>query len=402
MVKNKRDSKMEMISFEEALHIVINAGNSIGVEKVPFTDSLNRILAEDIKSDMYMPPFNKATVDGFACRKADLGYELEIVETIAAGKLPVQKVKQKQCSRIMTGAAVPEGADMVFMVEDSLLLTDDKVRFTGSFHKENIALKGEDIKPGVRVLKSGIYIRPQDIAVMATVGHISVTVNKIPVVAVISSGDELVEPSEKPGMAQIRNTNAYQLMAQIQRSGAEYKYYGIARDDKEVTYEIVKKAISETDIVLITGGVSMGDFDFVPGILQRAGVEILFSRVSVQPGKPTTFGIHPQACVFGLPGNPVSSFIQFELMVRPLIYKMMNYTWKPISITLPMKESFTRKYAERMLWMPVFITDDNKVSPVEYHGSAHISALPHANGIMSLPIGKKTIEKGELTDVRPI
>ena len=152
-----------------------------------------------------------------------------------------------------------------------------------------------------------------------SVGCTSVVVSKKPVVAVISSGDELVEPFIKPGVSQIRNSNAYQLLAQLLRAGALGKYYGIARDDKEATYELLKQAIAECDIVLITGGVSMGDFDFIPGVMERAGVKILFSRINVQPGKPTTFGIHPDAIVFGLPGNPVSSFTQFEMLVRPLI-----------------------------------------------------------------------------------
>ena len=393
---------MEIISFEKAFMTVINSAFSTGTERVSFTDSLNRVLAEDISSDIDIPPFNKATVDGFTCRKSDLGIELDIIETIAAGNWPEKKISENQCSRIMTGAAVPEGADIVFMVEDSMILPSGKVRYTGTFSRENISIRGEDIKNGDSVLKPGKLIRPQDIAVMASVGCTKVIVSKMPRVAVISSGDELVEPDDKPGISQIRNTNAYQLMAQIQRAGARGKYLGIARDDEEATYNIVKRAISECDLVLITGGVSMGDFDFVPSVLERAGVRILFSRVNVQPGKPTTFGIHPEALVFGLPGNPVSSFIQFELLVRPLISKMMGNQFTPVTIPLPMKDSFSRKSADRQAWIPVIITKDGLISPIEYHGSAHISALALADGIIALPVGKKTIEKGELIGVRPI
>lgn len=393
---------MEIITFEEAYETVINSAFSTGIETVSFIDSLNRVLAGDITSDMDIPPFNKATVDGFACRKSDLETDLEIIETIAAGMQPQKAIFENQCSRIMTGAVVPPGADIVFMVEDSLILHSGKVRYTGSFTKENISIKGEDIKNGDFVLKSGKLIRPQDIAVMASVGCTSVVVSKMPGVTVISSGDELVEPSEKPGFSQIRNTNAYQLMAQVQRAGARGKYWGIARDDEEETYDIVKRAISESDLALITGGVSMGDFDFVPSVLERAGVRILFSRVNVQPGKPTIFGIHPKALVFGLPGNPVSSFIQFETLVRPLINMMMGYQWIPLTISLPMKDSFSRKSADRQAWIPVVITKEGFVSSIEYHGSAHISALALADGIIALPIGKKTIEKGEVVSVRQI
>jgi molybdopterin molybdotransferase len=288
------------------------------------------------------------------------------------------------------------------MVEDTEILDSGKVRFKGSFIKENFAIKGEDVLKGDVVLKPGRKIKPQDIAVMSSVGHISVVVSKLPRVAVISSGSELVEPYETPGISQIRNSNASQIMAQLAQSGASGKYYGIAADNEEQTLSIIERAISESEIVIITGGVSMGDFDFVPSVLERAGVKILFTRVAVQPGKPTIFGLHPVSVVFGLPGNPVSSFIQFELLIRPLINKMMGHDWEPIIMKLPMNEKFTRKYAERMALIPVKIADGGYVIPVEFHGSAHISALPEADGIVAMPIGKLIFEKGEIVSVRQI
>lgn len=393
---------MEMISFAEAYETVMSSVVRTGTETVSFIESLNRVLAEDIASDMDMPPFNKSTVDGFACKKEDLGKEMIIVETIAAGLNPTKAISARQCSRIMTGAAIPEGADMVFMVEDSVILSSGEVKYTHSFTKENIAFKGEDIVSGDIVLKKGKLIRPQEVALMASVGSTSVVVNKKPVVAVISSGDELVEPFSKPGTSQIRNSNAYQLLAQLLRAGALGKYYGIVGDDKDETYRLVRLAISECDIVLITGGVSMGDFDFIPGVMERAGVKIIFSRVNVQPGKPTTFGIHSDALVFGLPGNPVSSFTQFELLVRPLICRMMGYELNPVEIKLPLKVPFSRRLADRQAFIPVIITSDGMVAPVEYHGSAHISALSQSDGIISLPAGKKSIDKGEIVSVRQI
>jgi molybdopterin molybdotransferase len=391
-----------MIQLEKAFETVINSAFLTGSEAVSFIESLGRILAEDIVSDNDTPPFNKSTVDGFACRKEDMNHELRLIETIPAGKVPVKKISIDECSKIMTGAPVPAGADYVFMVEDSKLLESGKIKCTGTFIKDNISKKGEDVRKGKIVLRSGKQVRPQDIAVMASFGHTSAIVKKLPLVAVISSGNELVEPDEEPGKSQIRNTNAYQLMAQINRAGGEGKYYGIARDDEDATLSLLKKAIDGCDIVLISGGVSMGDFDFVPSVLKRAGVNILFSKIAVQPGKPTLFGIHSKALVFGLPGNPVSSFMQFELLVRPLISRMMGFQWRPIDVIFPMKERYYRRTCDKLALIPVVITDQGLVVPVEYHGSAHISALPDADGIVAIPVGKQMIEKGEQVSVRQI
>lgn len=389
-----------MISFGRALEIVMDNAGSTGTEFVSWADSMNRVLAEDIATDTDLPPFDRSSVDGFACRKPDLGKELEVIETIPAGKWPSQSVTQGKCSRIMTGAPVPNGADCIIMVEDTEITGPEKIKFRGTFHKENIAYRGEDIREGDIVLKAGRLIKPQDIAVMASVGHVSVAVGKMPRVAVLSSGSELTEPYEKPAKQGIRNTNSSQLLAQVVRTGAKGRYYGIAVDDEKLTLDLVVEAMSANEIVIITGGVSMGDFDFVPSVLGKAGVKILFDRVAVQPGKPTTFGVHDRGVVFGLPGNPVSSFIQFEMLVRPYIYKLMGHDWNPHEIRLPIKTKFERKNAGRMALIPVSFTSDNSVVPVEYHGSAHISALTDACGIIKLGVGQTVIEEGEIVNVR--
>jgi len=391
-----------MIPFEKAFEIVMSSSFTLGNEEVSFTKSLGRILAADVVSDMDMPPFNKASMDGFACRKADINVELEIIETIPAGRWPEKAVGKNQCSRIMTGAALPDGADSVIMVEDTEVLESGRLKFTGTSTKGNIAYKGEDIRTGDVVIRAPKQITPQDIAVMATVGHTAVTVSRMPRVAVISSGDEIVEPDQVPGKSQIRNCNSYQLIAQAERTGVKAMSYGIVRDDVEETYSVISAAISENELVLISGGVSMGDFDFIPSVLERAGVKILFSRVAVQPGKPTTFGVHPKALVFGLPGNPVSSFVQFELLVRPLIYRMMGMNWEPLTISVPLKERYSRRSSDRMGLIPVHITSDGFAEVVEFHGSAHISALPGASGIVAISRGVDAIEKGEIVRVRQI
>lgn len=391
-----------MIKFEDGLQIVLDKAFDTGTETVSFLSSPGRVLATDILSDIDLPPFNKAAVDGYACRSEDLGRDLQVLEVINAGKCPSFEISEGNCSKIMTGASVPEGADFVFMVEDALTTPDGRVRFTGKSRKDNIARAGEDVRSGDLVLDRGRLIRPQDVAVMASVGCTLVTVSRMPRVGIISTGSELVEPSSRPGLSQIRNSNAYQLLAQTERAGGTGRYYGIAIDDEEVTLRMLQKALEENDVVLMTGGVSMGDFDFVPAVLERAGVSILFDRMAVQPGKPTTFGVHRKSLVFGLPGNPVSSFIQFEIVVRPLFMKMMNCKWKPVVWNLPLAAGYRRKNSDRMAWLPVRIDKDGLVVPVEYHGSAHISALPDADGIMALPIGKATLEKGEMVNVRQI
>jgi molybdopterin molybdotransferase len=391
-----------MISFEEAIRIVMGSVFETGTEKIGFVDSDGRILAEDIFSDMDMPPFNRSAVDGFACHLDEIKNDLEVVEVIAAGQIPVKNVGKNQCSRIMTGAIVSDGCDTVIMVEDTETDVSGKIRFVGKETKKNISLRAEDLKEGDMVLQRGKLIRPQDIAVMASVGHIDVLVKKCPRVGIISTGDELVEPDVTPGISKIRNSNAWQLLSQVKRAGGKGKYYGIAPDDEMITNEMIRDAIHENDVVIITGGVSMGDFDFVPSVLKKVGVNILFDKVNVQPGKPTTFGMHPHCAVFGLPGNPVSSFIQFETLVRPFISKIMGYNWKPSEQTLPMADRYERKSAVRMGWIPVKITEQDEALAIDFHGSAHLSALPYADGIIAVNAGTKTIEKGEIVSVRQI
>lgn len=383
-----------MISFEQAYKIIMDSVFSTGSEMIPFHEALGRVLAEDIFSDTDMPPFNRSAVDGFACRKADLKNDLDIIEVIPAGREPIKEVMGNQCSRIMTGAIVPEGCDIVIMVEDTIDLNDGKIRFTGSGLKSNIAYKGEDVREGDLVIEKGKIITSADIAVMASAGRTSVRTARKPEVGIISTGDELVEPGTKPNRSQIRNSNAYQLLSQVDHAGARGNYYGIVPDD-DTASEIIGKSVLENDIVILTGGVSMGDYDFVPSFLEKAGVRILFDRVNVQPGKPTTFGIHARSLVFGLPGNPVSSFVQFETLVRPLLLSMMGSSEMPSYRKVQMGTFFERKSASRTGWVPVTINGQNEAFPVEYHGSAHITAISRSNGIIMVLPGVNRIDKGE-------
>lgn len=388
-----------MMLFEEALQQVIDNCTKGATEKIVLYQALGRVLAEDVVSDRDMPPFDKSAMDGFAIRESDIHKELEIIETVAAGQTPKLEVKPGTATRIMTGAPIPKGADCVIEVELSELVTEHTVKFSGH-SKGNIVAKASDINLGDLVLSKGQIIDARHIAVMATVGCTHPTVFKQPLVGIISTGDEIVEPEIKPNLSQIRNSNGHQLVAQVVQSNAIPKYYGIVKDSYQATYAAIENGINECDVLILTGGVSMGDFDFVPKIMVDLGVKLLFDRVAVQPGKPTTFGTKGNKLIFGLPGNPVSSFVQFEIMVKPAIYQMMGIIEKKKNISLPLAEAYSRKKDDRKAFIPIKLTDKSTVIPTEYHGSAHINSLTESHGFAIIEIGVKELKEGELVNVR--
>ncbi|MCX6251388.1 MAG: molybdopterin molybdotransferase MoeA [Bacteroidetes bacterium] len=390
-----------MLSFEQATNIVLSQAYNPGTERVPLSSSLNRVLAEDIFSDMEMPPFDKAAVDGYACRLLDIHDPLRVIGLIPAGVVPSMQIGKGECSKIMTGAMVPEGADGVLMVEDIVEMPDHFIRFTKNKSLKNICYRGEDIKKGEKLLSPGTWIQPQHIAVLATAGITNPLIYRQVNIGIISTGDELVEPDTKPAPSKIRNSNAWQLIAQVTKAGAIPQYLGIALDDQHSLYQILDHAIHAYDLVLLTGGVSMGDYDFVPDVLKKAGVEILFQRIAIQPGKPTVFGKMDDHYIFGLPGNPVSSFVLFEILVRPFILKLTGGSFVAPDILLPMGTDYSRKKSTRQSFFPVKIVKGELI-PVEYHGSAHINAYTNADGIVSMAIGQSVLKKGELVNVRQV
>ena len=307
---------------------------------------------------------------------SDIDGSLEIIEVIPAGIMPTKTIGKGQCSKIMTGAPIPSGADCVLMIEDTRIIDENHIELIGKSTKANICELGEDIRIGDLSIEKGITILPKHIAIMAALGCHRPTVAVKPIVSILPTGDELVEPNIKPTGSQIRNSNGHQLISQVINCGAEPLYNGIVGDTKEATYKAISEALEKSDVIILTGGVSMGDFDFVPEIMERLGIQIHFDSVAVQPGKPTTFGTKGNKLIFGLPGNPVSSFIQFELLVKPSLLKMMGISnLNPHQIKAPMGVEYRRKRAERLALVPVFISEQNEVFPVEFHGSAHIFAL---------------------------
>ncbi len=391
-----------MIPFDDAFEIVMRSARPLDTEPVPLRDARGRILAQDVVSDIAMPPFDKSAMDGFACFRADLPGPLQVVETVQAGTSPAKAIHSGECAKIMTGAMLPEGADCVIMVEHTETADDGRVLFTKADTATNICYCGEDVKAGDVVLRRGARLAAQHIAALAAAGCARPLVAQGPRVAVIATGDELVEPDTRPGASQIRNSNSYQIYAQMEQTGAVVTYYGIASDTAAALDAVIKHAVSENDVLLLSGGVSMGDFDLVPQALTDNGFEILFDAIAMKPGKPTTFGVSDTACCFGLPGNPVSTFVQCEILVKPFLYAMMGHQYNPACSWHPLAEAFKRKKRSREAWVPVTLTENGAARPAAYHGSAHINALCDAYGFITVPQNVATLAEGAMVRVMPI
>lgn len=391
-----------MLEYKKALDLILSETSTLPAENVELSGALHRVLTEDVVSDTDMPPFNKSAMDGYACRKSELGNELEVVEILYAGKKPEKQISVNQCYKIMTGAMVPAQADFVFKKEDSRQVGENRVICTRQSHTSNICFAGEDIRKGDRLLHKQTLIRPRHLPVLAGAGVFRPSVYKLPVVGVFATGTELVEPYTVPLPHQIRNSNSSQLCGQLSEMKIDPHYGGIIPDEEEILTHVLQQAVESNDVTLLTGGVSVGDLDLVPVILERLGMDILVTSTAIKPGKPVVFAKKGCRYVFGLSGNPVSAFVQFELYVKAFLYKLSGYDYRPGILTLPFGSDFDREYAGRTNFVPVVINSDMEVVPVEFHGSAHISALSHADYLMEIPAGIHSIRKGELVHVRPV
>jgi molybdopterin molybdotransferase len=387
-----------MLLLEDAQHIIQNLSFSKKTTTVSLTDSLGMILCEKVISDINMPPFDKSAVDGFACKRSDLGNNLKIIDFVPAGSVPDKRIVSGTCIKIMTGATVPEGADCVIMVEHTEKIKEDIVRFTGKDTKDNICYRGEDIKNGDMVMSPGNLLKPASIAVLASAGKKNVQVYQPPYIALVSTGDELAEPQGLLKDGQIRNSNAYNIMGQISQAPAKYQYLGIVRDNKADLKQIIYQALKDNDLLILTGGVSMGDRDYIPEIMQEEGFKIHFDRLAIQPGKPVLFAEKGDKYCFGLSGNPVSSLLQFELLVRPFIYRFMHFNYELSIVNLTLNKNMNRKKTERQQFFPVKISD-GVAQIIEFHGSAHIAAMHYADGFGFFPRGISELEGGSIVPV---
>ncbi|MFO7980681.1 MAG: molybdopterin molybdotransferase MoeA [Candidatus Aminicenantes bacterium] len=389
-----------MILLEEAQKILNETPVRPDVELVKLDKAVGRILAQDIVSKINMPPFNKSAMDGYAVISGDPSERFKVIETIPAGKVPQKKVHPGECAKVMTGGIVPEAANRVIMRE----LTEEEngyMRVTGKEKNKNVCLAGEDIKKGDKVLEKGVCIRPQEVGVVASMGLEQVKVYKKPQVGVISTGSELVPPGESINQSQIYDSNSYSLSAQVQKSGVRLFDRRMVLDDPDKIKKAVSDILDSCDVLLISGGVSMGDFDYVPSILKKLGFTLHFEKVAIKPGKPTVFGTKDYQYIFGVPGNPVSTFVVFELFIKPFLLRMMGHNYEPFFMTGILKESIRRRKTQRASYIPVECRE-GFIKNLPYHGSAHIHALTRANALLCVPKGVKEIKAGSQVHVRPI
>lgn len=321
-----------MISVHEAVTKILETVIQLAGERVSLFEATGRVLAEAVSSEREVPPFHNSAMDGYAVRWEDIAQassdtpvELSIQEVIQAGAVPTQTVTAGTASKIMTGAVVPPGADTVIRVEDTEERAGRVLIHQPNTLGANVRTTGEDIRAGQQILEPGRVLRPADIGLLASVGRSFVLVRQRPRVAILSTGNELVEVDGRLRPGQIVNSNAYTLAAAVQEAGGVAVPLEIARDTLEETRTALNEAVRH-DMVLSTGGVSVGDFDFVKAAMDELGVTRLFWQVAQRPGKPLTFGLLKERLYFGLPGNPVSALVCFYLYVRPTLRRMLGHT----------------------------------------------------------------------------
>jgi len=389
-----------MIELTDALAILEKAGPKppAEAENLELSRACGRILAEEVISAIQMPPFDKAAMDGYAISSTDTATEFRVTGVVAAGDPPGAAIKTGEALRIMTGAPVPAGADQVVIREVSDE-TEGRVRFTRRDNVRNICLRGEDLKPGDMVLAKGTRLGPAALAAAAAAGRARLKVAPIPRVAVLVTGSEIVAPGETLRPGQIFDSNGISIAAQLRSMRVPPVSVSRVGDDAGQIRAAVKELIGESDVLILSGGVSMGDFDHVPAVLEDLAVKLHFTRVAMKPGKPSVFGSHKGGYVFGLPGNPVSTFVVFEIMIKPFLFRMMGHEFQPQIVAAPMAAAWRRCKMRRTEFLPVRI-DNGMVTVPEYHGSAHVFALTGAEGLLEVPAGVGEIAREETVHVR--
>jgi molybdopterin molybdotransferase len=394
-----------MLEVAEALSQVVARVRPLAARDEPLSyATLGRVLAADVRADTDSPPFPKSLRDGFAVRSADCaapGAELRVVAEIAAGAVPTQPVQPGECARIFTGAPMPDGADAVVMQEDTQTLDGGRVRITDQKVKPHqwVFARGAEMRAGDVVLHAGAALNPAALGVLAGLGLTKAILHPAPRVGIVSTGNELVEPGEalKPG--QIRNSNGAMLAAQVLHAGGSPMSCGIVRDEPDATRSMLDGALKANHVLLVAGGVSVGKFDLVPGVLEELGVAIHFRQVRLKPGKPLLFGTKGDALVFGLPGNPVSAFVCFELFVRPALRVLAGHADPGPRLTrLPIAEGIA-EVNDRPTYRPARLElreEGYRVHPLPWLGAPDLRGLQPADALLVLPPGESRLDPGTL------
>jgi molybdopterin molybdotransferase len=396
-----------MLPIERGLEIVMSVAKSkdrpdrMSAEAVALADSARRIIREDVLADADSPRFDKAIRDGFAVRSEDVVEVPSVLSVIGesrAGSAAHVTVQRGQCCEIMTGAPLPAGANAVVMVENSERISSDSVRILKSAREnEGLLRQGTEAKKGDLILQSGRRIGLAELGLLAGVGKSSVMVSRKPRVAVIATGDELVEVGESPNPDQIRNSNTYTICAQVKEAGGEPVALGIARDTLDDLRIRIRQGL-EHDILIVSGGVSMGKYDLVEQVFAELGVEVLFDKIAMKPGKPTVFGHAGPTCVFGLPGNPISTMVSFHMFVRPLILFLLKAADTKPKILRARLEAPAKCDPERAALVPALVRFDTGqywIHTAPWKGSSDLVGLSRANALMMIPSRSGTLEGGE-------
>jgi molybdopterin molybdotransferase len=396
-----------MLPIERGLEIVMSTATSkqradwMPTESVPLLDSMRRILREDVFCDADSPPFDKAIRDGFAVRADDVASvptTLAIIGESRAGAGADVVIGQGQCCEIMTGAPLPAGANAVVMIENTERVSPVSVRIRKTAREdEGLLRRGAEARVGDQILHSGRPIALADIGLLAGTGKEKVSVSRKPRVAVIATGDELVEVHETPQAGQIRNSNTYTVCAQVTEAGGEPVLLGIARDNLGDLREKIKRGL-EHDLLLVSGGVSMGKYDLVETVFAEFGVEILFDKIAMKPGKPTVFGHRGNTYVFGLPGNPISTMVAFHMFVRPLILFLLKAEDTSPKIIEAKLEAPVKCDPERAALLPALVRFESggyRIRTAPWKGSSDLVGLARANAMIMIPSREGTLEAGE-------
>lgn len=398
-----------MISVEEARGKILDAISPLGLEKVNILDALGRVIGEDVYAGRAIPPKDNSAMDGYALRAEDTRgasvespVRLAVVENIPAGAVPRKRVGPGEAARIMTGAPIPEGADAVIRMEDAWDEAPRVAIVVEAQKGQDIRRAGEDVLDGEKVISTGEIIRPAEVGMLASLGHSFVFVHQQPLVAIVATGDELVEIDEVPSDGKIVSSNSYSLAALVRESGAVLLQIGIARDNRE---DLVAKfrAAMRADLIVSSGGVSVGDYDLVKEIMQEVGNAMQFWQVAMKPGRPLAFGALGNVPVVGLPGNPVSSMVSFEQFIRPAILKMLGHTnlfRKTVRASL--EEGIEKKVGIRHFIRARIRREGESYAVVTTgeQGSGILKSMVRANSLIVLPEEATVARVGDMVTVQ--